>query len=58
MAAAEEQARLLPALSRLGEAGYEVSVDTWSADTARRCLDAGARMLNFTGGDLDDDLSW
>ena len=49
---AEEQARLLPALELLQGAGHAVSVDTWSAGTARECLDRGAAFVNFTGSEL------
>jgi dihydropteroate synthase len=52
----EEQSRLLPALDLLTEAGYAVSVDTWSAGTARRCLDQGAVFVNFTGSELGAEL--
>jgi dihydropteroate synthase len=52
---AEEQRRLLPALALLREAGYRVSVDTWSSATALAALQAGADLLNFTGSTLAKD---
>jgi dihydropteroate synthase len=50
---AEEQRRLLPALARLRQEGYRVSVDTWSSDTVRVALAAGATDINFTGATLE-----
>ncbi|MEN9496255.1 MAG: hypothetical protein RLZZ137_1295 [Cyanobacteriota bacterium] len=49
----EEQRRLLPALQLLRQQGYRVSVDTWSPDTVRAALEAGATDINFTGAVLD-----
>jgi len=45
----EEARRLARVLPGLVSAGYRVSVDTWSPDTAIRALQGGARMINFTG---------
>lgn len=42
----EELARLMPALEVVVGVGAPVSVDTWRAETARRALAAGARMIN------------
>lgn len=50
---AEEQRRLLPALRLLSERGYRVSVDTWSSDSVRAALAAGASDINFTGASLE-----
>lgn len=50
---AEEQRRLLPALRLLRQEGYRVSVDTWSSDTVRVALAAGATDINFTGASLE-----
>jgi len=52
----EEQARLLPALELLKREQLRVSVDTWSASTARVALERGADALNFTGGHLEPAL--
>lgn len=43
-----ELKRILPAIKILKERGYKVSVDTWSVDTAIKCLEHGADMINFT----------
>jgi hypothetical protein len=40
----EEQRRVLPVIEALAARGAVVSVDTMRADTARRALDAGARV--------------
>lgn len=52
----EEQARLLPALEILKREKLRVSIDTWSAATARAALDHGADALNFTGGHMEPAL--
>jgi dihydropteroate synthase len=41
-----EQARILPAIRALAEAGAVISVDTRNATTMERALDAGARIVN------------
>lgn len=51
-----ELKRLLPAIKLLKENGYKVSVDTWSTNTAIRCLENGADMINFTSGIYDAKL--
>ena len=52
----EERSRLLPALDLLAAEGYSVSVDTWSARSARASLDRGAAFVNFTGSKLDGEM--
>ncbi|MEZ4552729.1 MAG: dihydropteroate synthase [Dehalococcoidia bacterium] len=52
----EEQRRLLPALAALKGAGFRVSVDTWSAQTAARAVEGGADLLNFLGTDFSAEL--
>jgi dihydropteroate synthase len=42
----EEQARILPAIRALAEAGAVISVDTRHAGTMALALDAGARIVN------------
>jgi dihydropteroate synthase len=42
----EEQARILPAIRTLAEAGAVISVDTRHASTMAAALDAGARIVN------------
>lgn len=51
---AEEQRRVLPVIRELVAAGVTVSVDTMSADTARRAAAAGASVINDVSGGLAD----
>jgi len=51
-----EQARLEPAVAAVLEAGYEASVDTWSAETALAALSWGVGTINYTGGEVPDAL--
>jgi dihydropteroate synthase len=53
---AQEQARLEVVLPRLVQEGFRISVDTWSPDTARRALDWGAALVNYTRSELPDEL--
>lgn len=47
----EELGRVLPVLERLaGRLKVPVSIDTYRATTARRCLEAGAHMINDVWG--------
>ncbi len=48
--AAEETAKLLTALRLLKREGLRVSIDSWSAEVAERCAEAGADILNDTSG--------
>jgi len=52
---AEEQSRLLPALALILRGQHSISVDTWSEATAIAALGAGARAINFTGGQIGSD---
>ncbi|MGH8875189.1 MAG: dihydropteroate synthase, partial [Acidimicrobiia bacterium] len=45
-----ELARLLPAVELLAGEGFLVSVDTWKPAVAAAALEAGAVMVNDTGG--------
>lgn len=59
VSADEELARLLPAVNRVREAYPDaiISVDTFRADVARKCVEAGADIINdIGGGDLDPDM--
>jgi dihydropteroate synthase len=47
---AEELDRLLPALDRLVADGFVVSCDTWKPEVAEAAVDAGAAIVNDTGG--------
>lgn len=42
----EELRRVLPAVERVAAVGARVSVDTYHAETARRSIAAGAKMIN------------
>jgi len=44
--AALQLERLLPAIEKLRPLGVPLSIDTRSAEVARRCLEAGAAMIN------------
>ncbi len=49
--AEEELGRILPVLERLvGRLKVPISIDTYRAITARRCLEAGAHMINDVWG--------
>lgn len=52
---AEELDRVLPVVSALCEAGAVVSVDTMRSSVARRCVAAGAAVINDVSGGLADD---
>ena len=47
---AEEQARILPVIEALRDAGILLSVDTWRAETAELAVDAGAHIINDIWG--------
>jgi dihydropteroate synthase len=46
----EEIGRLLPAVELLVADGFVVSVDTWKPEVARKAVEAGAAIVNDTGG--------
>ncbi len=54
VSSSEEQARVLPVIRALAEAGATVSVDTLHADTAAAAVAAGARWINDVSGGLHD----
>lgn len=56
VADSEEQQRLEEVLGLMRREGLRVSVDTWSAATARRALDWGASLINYTRGELPGEL--
>ena len=45
----EQQERLLPVIHQLSAAGIVVSTETYNVKVAEACLEAGAKVLNFTG---------
>jgi dihydropteroate synthase len=49
-----EQARILPVIAALSEAGLRISVDTRNAATMAAALDAGAAIINDVSGLADD----
>ena len=51
---AQELDRVLPVVEALAAAGAVVSVDTMRAAVARRCAEAGARIVNDVSGGLAD----
>jgi len=53
---AEEVARLVPAVELLAAEGHLVSVDTWKPSVARAALEAGAHLVNDTGGLTDPEM--
>lgn len=52
----EELERLLPAVELLAGDGFVVSVDTWKPAVAEACVDAGAVLVNDTGGLADPEM--
>ncbi|MCC7377033.1 MAG: dihydropteroate synthase [Verrucomicrobiales bacterium] len=54
--AALQNSRLLPVVRGLSERGILVSVETYHLEVTRACLQAGAKVLNLTGTEADDDL--
>jgi dihydropteroate synthase len=52
----EERGRALPVVRALSDAGWVVSIDTWSTATAMEAMDAGAGMVNFTGSEPGAEL--
>ncbi len=54
ISSADEQARVLPVIEGLVDAGVVVSIDTMHADTARAAVAAGALLVNDVSGGLAD----
>jgi dihydropteroate synthase len=52
----EEISRLVPAVELLAGEGHLVSVDTWKPAVARAALEAGAHLINDTGGLADPEM--
>jgi dihydropteroate synthase len=53
----EQLARLLPAIEALAPIDLPLSVDTRDAEVARRCLEAGADMVNDVSGLADPGMA-
>ena len=47
----QQSGKLLPVVRELSKAGCVVSVETYEPGVARRCLEAGAKVVNLTGAD-------
>jgi dihydropteroate synthase len=55
VSADDQVASLVPAVKGLAEEAV-VSVETYEPDVVRACLDAGARILNMTGREHEDEM--
>ena len=55
MDAAHQQAALLPVVEALADECV-VSVETYQPEVVEACLAAGARILNLTGRDGEDEM--
>jgi dihydropteroate synthase len=53
---AGQNSKLLPIVRQLRESGILVSVETYQPAVTRACLEAGAKILNLTGTDANDEL--
>ena len=56
VSATEEQARVIPVIEKLSQAGVPISIDTMRAQTAELAITAGASIVNDVSGGLADDL--
>lgn len=56
IAAVDEISRVVPALEGLVAEGHLVAIDTWKAEVAEAALDAGAVIVNDTGGLADPEM--
>jgi dihydropteroate synthase len=54
ISAAEEERRVINAISKLADAGKPISIDTMRASTARAAVIAGASIINDVSGGLAD----
>jgi dihydropteroate synthase len=54
--AALQNSKLLPVIRGLRESSILVSVETYNAEVARVCLEAGANVLNLTGTEAGKDV--
>lgn len=53
---ADEVSLVVPAVEALVAEGHLVSIDTWKAEVAAAAVDAGAIMVNDTGGMAGDEM--
>lgn len=56
LAAQEEIDRILPVIEALACDGFVVAVDTWKPEVAEAALDAGAAVVNDTGGFRSEEM--
>lgn len=54
--AADEISRVVPAIEALSADGHLVAIDTWKPEVAQAAVDAGAVIVNDTGGLADPDM--
>ena len=54
--AADEISRVVPAIEALCAEGHLVSIDTWKPEVARAATEAGAVIVNDTGGLADPEM--
>lgn len=52
----DEISRVVPAIEALASEGYPVAIDTWKSEVAEAAVDAGAVIVNDTGGLADRDM--
>jgi dihydropteroate synthase len=52
----DEISLVVPAVEALVAEGHLVSIDTWKADVARAAVEAGAVIVNDTGGLADEEM--
>lgn len=56
IAAADEISRIVPAVEALSGDGHLVAIDTWKPEVAQAAVDAGAVIINDTGGLADSEM--
>lgn len=56
IAAADEISRVVPAIEALAAEGHPVAIDTWKPEVAEAAIDAGAVLVNDTGGLADSTM--
>jgi len=56
IAASDEISRVVPAIEALVAEGHLVAIDTWKPEVAEAAIDAGAVIVNDTGGLADQEM--
>lgn len=54
--ASDEVSRVVPAIEALAADGHAVAIDTWKPEVAESAVDAGAVIVNDTGGLADPEM--